>query len=111
MSPRTLKGSLSVRNLIPGMKCSHSGKPLHAINSTQLSTIASPAETGIGQGEMLQSERGIRPVVPLGADVGADPEVHVEPGVGGGLDEPHQVIPALEVVLSRCKLVTVRILQ
>ena len=42
------------------------------------------------------------PKVPLGADVGADPEVHVEPGVGGGLDEPHQVIPALEVVLSRC---------
>lgn len=23
-----LKGSLSVRNLMPGMKCSHSGKPL-----------------------------------------------------------------------------------
>jgi hypothetical protein len=23
-----LKGSLSVRNLTPGMKCSHSGKPL-----------------------------------------------------------------------------------
>ena len=39
------------------------------------------------------------PEVPLGADVGPDAEVHVEAGVGDGLDERGQVLAALEVVL------------
>ena len=32
----TLKGSLSVRNLIPGMKCSQTGKPLLRNETPQL---------------------------------------------------------------------------
>jgi hypothetical protein len=39
------------------------------------------------------------PEIPLGADVGANAEVHVESGLLHQLDEVHQIIPTLEVVL------------
>jgi len=39
------------------------------------------------------------PEIPLGADVGANAEVHVESGLLHQLDEVHQIIPPLEVVL------------
>lgn len=39
------------------------------------------------------------PEIPLGADVGANAEMHVESGLLHQLDEVHQIIPPLEVVL------------
>jgi hypothetical protein len=83
------------------MKCSHSGKPLQVPTSQRSISSAGFILTKLKRKYRVRGLSGqeVLPIVPLGADVGADPEVHVEAGVGGGLDEPHQVIPALEVVL------------
>ena len=48
---------------------------------------------------ILQQPCRVAAEIPLGADVGPDAEVHVEAGVGDGLDERGQVLAALEVVL------------
>lgn len=53
----------------------------------------------ISHGNIAKASKFPLPEIPLGADVGANAEVHVESGLLHQLDEVHQIIPPLEVVL------------
>ena len=64
----------------------YTSKNINAARNISHKTIAKPSKFPL-------------PEIPLGADVGANAEVHVESGLLHQLHEVHQIIPPLEVVL------------